>query len=87
MRKPTKTRLEVRWPDDSRSHVVRRGKMWHLYLPNGQDHGSSDLQGVEDNAKAYGGVLLRLPNPAYDRERREWENAQLRRMFRPYFSF
>lgn len=87
MRKPTKTMLVVVWEDNSRSHVIRRGKFWHFYLPNGQEHGSSDLQGVEDNAAAHGGRLERIPNPGYKNQLRDWENAQLRRMFAPYFRF
>jgi len=87
MRKPAKTTPVAVWPDGTTSHVTRRGGFWMLWLPNGQQHGSSDMLGVKDNVAAHGGTLERRPNPHYAHQLREYENAQLRRMFAPYFRF
>lgn len=86
MRKPAKTFVRIAWSDQpgSVSNVTKRGRMYVFHVPTsegdaGGEHGTDSMQGVYDAAKAYGGVVERVPNPHYAQQRRAWEAYQLRR--------
>ena len=92
MRKPTKTYPRIRWADGTMSHVVKRGRMWYFHVPAtdgdcGGEHGTDSMWGVKDAAEAYGGELVRIPNPYYEKQRQEYEAHQLARKLAPFFRF
>ena len=48
---------------------------------------SSHLENAVLNIVVDGGTVTVEPNPRYAAQLREWENSELRRMFRPFFDF